>query len=441
MKSKEESSFLQGVESRLDSLFAEDPQSSTQKDTEPVRATNEESAPDEAQVAREDIREPVEVRETIPLTEVSAEPSPAPDKSTFISEIEKRFSAIFGDDDKDASPVSAAQEPDDLKKTVSQLPPAETERTSPLLEDISSPPASILLSPLKDMKSIILSIEWEINDSILEQLEDEINKLYLLYTGDRVVQGFLRILRFLGRYVRVRGVRSNQDSINLLLFVYDHLENVMVSDGMTEAKKNIILLDNIKKYRDWVASTDLEIPDEREVPETIDGTLESSGMQTWEKISFEEIKGDMQPAQHSIEVKGFEEESITGTSFEQLTQDTFSAAPEAEPAGQEPAAEVIRDPMMEEERAPLEIKREEIETNEKAASFVLDDSAIRSFERISNVKEEAGDAPAVPKELPSHEAFASALEEIKKNFRSELDALKEEIRILKSTREQRTDTE
>ncbi|HOY10890.1 MAG TPA: hypothetical protein PLB05_12585, partial [Candidatus Omnitrophota bacterium] len=115
MKSKEESSFLQGVESRLDSLFAEDPQSSTQKDTEPVRATNEESAPDEAQEAREDIQEPVEVRETIPSTEVSAEPSPAPDKSTFISEIEKRFSAIFGDDDKDASPVSSAQEPDDLK--------------------------------------------------------------------------------------------------------------------------------------------------------------------------------------------------------------------------------------------------------------------------------------------------------------------------------------
>ena len=32
------------------------------------------------------------------------------------------------------------------------------------------------------MKSIILSIEWEINDQILEQLEDEVNKLYLLYT-------------------------------------------------------------------------------------------------------------------------------------------------------------------------------------------------------------------------------------------------------------------
>ena len=284
MKNNEESSFLQGVESRLDSLFAESTPKITEKDSKPSQATVQNVAP----AMKEDAPETQKVQ----APEVEPEPSPEPiqtaDKSQFISEIEKRFSAIFGEEEKkDAFAAREVEKPAEVVDKFEKVgleekiapaepleeiaPPPPSEFHSPLddvsaapssefhsaLDDLSAPTTSIYNSPLKDMKSVILSIEWEINDHILEQLEDEINKLYLTFTGDRIVQGFLRIIRFLGRYVRVRGQMSSQDSINLLLSVYDHFENVMVTDKMPEPQKYTILLDNIKRYRTWVDSTDL----------------------------------------------------------------------------------------------------------------------------------------------------------------------------------------
>ncbi|HEX2965879.1 MAG TPA: hypothetical protein VHO84_08840, partial [Syntrophorhabdaceae bacterium] len=120
MKMKEESSFLQGVESRLDSLFAEDTQPPKEKDADPPRtaAIPEEITPADEKVPEipkpaesvapsEAFTEPVLRTETILertiRTEAPAEPVlkpetplesvPPQDKSTFISEIEKRFSA------------------------------------------------------------------------------------------------------------------------------------------------------------------------------------------------------------------------------------------------------------------------------------------------------------------------------------------------------------
>ena len=198
------------------------------------------------------------------------------------------------------------------------------------------PASSGLHAPLKNMKSIVLSVKWEINDQILAQLENEVNKLDLLYTGDLIIQGFLRILRFVGRYVRVRGVSSNQDAINLLLSVYDHLEKVMISEGMTEAKKHVFLIDSIKQYRSWVESTDLKDQIETEAPEA----------------NVQDILIPIQPI-----------------------------------------------PI--DEMPPLR-----------------DEDVERTI--------------AVMKDLPPHEAFAYALDEMKKTFQAELDAMKKEIRILKN---------
>ncbi len=388
MKMKEESSFLQGVESRLDSLFAEDTQPIKEKDSDPPQATVQKVASD----IKEDIKEVTDIKETRIASEVSSEPVQPQDKSTFISEIEKRFSAIFGEDDKDMGGVTDAQASEDLKKIIAEAEQTESIKSDLPPENLSSPPSSILDSPLKEMKSIILSIEWEINDHILEQLEDEINKLYLAYTGNRIIQGFLRILRFMGRYVRVRGVRSNQDSINLLLAVYDHLENVMVSEGMTDAKKHIILIDNIKKYRAWVESTDLE------TPEVVTEKVESSDVESLIDKSIEEQKTEIEPIK---DLPFSEEEPIAKTFIDETAHET---TPLTLPL-MEPDALVQTQPPLSTEIPP------------SSQGAELEDRVITAM-----------------KNLPPNEAFIYAFGEIKKTFQAEVDALKEEIRILKSAR-------
>ena len=308
MTIKEESSFLQGVESRLDSLFAEDTKPIREKHIDTPQTTVEEGAAD---VRRENIREIPYLKETNGKAEVSSGERQMQDRSSFVSEIEKSFSAVFGDDDKNKNSDKS-------------------------LGDLSLPVSSGFHASLKNMKSIFLSIKWEINDQVLEQLENEVNTLDLLYTNDRIIQGFLRILRFVGRYVQVRGVSSNQDAINLLLSVYDHLEKVMISEGMTGAKKHIFLIESIKQYRSWVENTDLNDP---------------------------------------IEIQASEAN--------------------------------VQDILISMQQSPI---------NEMLPS--RDDDVDRAI--------------AAMKDLPPHEAFAYALDEMKKTFQAELDALKEEIRILKN---------
>lgn len=481
MKNNEESSFLQGVESRLDSLFAESTPKITEKDSKPSPATVQNAAP----AMKEDIPETQKVK----APEVEPEPSPEPiqatDKSQFISEIEKRFSAIFGEEEKkDAFAARDVEKPDEVVDKVEEVgaeekiapaepleeiaPPPPSEFHSPLddvsaasssefhsaLDDLSATTTtSIYNSPLKDMKSVILSIEWEINDHILEQLEDEINKLYLTFTGDRIVQGFLRIIRFLGRYVRVRGQMSSQDSINLLLSVYDHFENVMVTDKMPEAKKYTILLDNIKRYRTWVDSTDLhdfEVAKEAEEAEIT-------------AAAKEEVKPS--------EVKPLPEEQPVLEKKEEVKP------AEIEPAREEPIPEVTVAPSVVEETAPREFMEEQAVKEEKkelkieslepvkeepvpestilAGASVFEESLRQEAEPEKAIKEP--EMAVVPEPVPlaaslplglgyskkmeglidaindqpTREALSCALEEIKSMFQSELNVLKEEIRLLK----------
>ncbi|MDD4357506.1 MAG: hypothetical protein PHN98_09665 [Smithellaceae bacterium] len=482
MKNNEESSFLQGVENRLDSLFAESTPKVTEKDSKPSQATVQNVAPD----IKEDIPEIQKVKAPEIKPEPSSEPIQATDKSHFISEIEKRFSAIFGEEEKkDVFATREVEKPAEVmekiegagpeEKVVPAEPPEDitpppSEYHSPLddlsavpsseyrspLDDLSTPSSSIYNSPLKDMKSVILSIEWEINDHILEQLEDEINKLYFSFTGDRIVQGFLRIIRFLGRYVRVRGQMSSQDSINLLLSVYDHFENVMVTDKMPEAKKYTILLDNIKRYRAWVDSTDLhefevaKEAEELEITEAVTEALKpSEGKPLPEEQSIIEKKEEIKP----LEIEPAHVELVSGAAV---------APPVVEETVQQ---EVMEEQAVKEEKEELKIegfepvKEEPVSEAPILAAAAVEESlqqeaqmeaepekAIKEPE-ITALPEPAPMAASLPlgyskkmegilaeiNDQPTREAFSCALEEIKNMFQSELDALKEEIRSLKNT--------
>ena len=483
MKNNEESSFLQGVESRLDSLFAESTPKITEKDSKPSPATVQNAAP----AMKEDIPETQKVK----APEVEPEPSPEPiqatDKSQFISEIEKRFSAIFGEEEKkDAFAAREVEKPAEVVDKFEKVgldekiapaepleeiaPPPPSEFHSPLddvsaapssefhsaLDDLSAPTTSIYNSPLKDMKSVILSIEWEINDHILEQLEDEINKLYLTFTGDRIVQGFLRIIRFLGRYVRVRGQMSSQDSINLLLSVYDHFENVMVTDKMPEPQKYTILLDNIKRYRTWVDSTDLhdfEVANEAEEAEITAAAKEEVKPSEIKPLPEEqpvlEKKEEMKP----VEIEPAREEPVPGVTVAPPVEE---AAPrefmeeqavkeEKEelrieslvPVKEEPVSEapILAGAAFVEESLPQVVQSEPEVEPEKAIkepeiAVVPEPVPMAASLPLGYSKKMEGLIEAI-NDQPTREALSCALEEIKNMFQSELDVLKEEIRLLK----------
>ena len=278
MKNIEDSSFLQGVEGRLDSLFGvEDEKKDANKGTSEIDAGKNSST------------------QKIETDALPAKEDEGTEQSKFISEIEKRFNAIFGEDNKETKSEAKTKEQPTVEEIIAKAERTENNNIDqvnfklPTLEEIifkaetadsksiDQIPAelgassAVLYSPLKDIKSIILSLEWEIDNRILAQFDAEINKLQTLNEGNYTVLGFLLILRFLGRYIRVRGTESNRGSITLLLSVYDNLEDVILSEDMTAENKRKILLEDIKNYREWVDQLDFEVskdksPEKQAIP-------------------------------------------------------------------------------------------------------------------------------------------------------------------------------
>jgi len=420
MKMKEESAFLQGVESRLDSLFAEDDHEQKVKTSEPVPAENVEPLPAEDAQTSEGSDEwestgpenNIEQMEEVPQD--NAHPQGA---SKFMTEIEQRFAAIFGPDDKEAAAPMQTDEQNDLKNIMVEAAQGfgDTDEQNIQEEEFSAPSSVVYNSPLKDMKSIILSIEWEINEGILEQLEEELNKLYLFYTGDRIIQGFLRILRFLGRYIRVRGTRTSQDSANLLLSVYDQFESVMIQGGMSELKKQAVLVDSIRKYRAWAVNANLEAGEEV-VPE--------------EPVAEESlVLAPIEEEKEKEESPAIDDASETKI----LTESEELDLPAVETAAEEaPEAKLEAQPVVEFARQAFEAVGT---APEVPAPTAFGEEAVMTEEvQLPPPEKDFEDKVAAIKELPPHEAVVYAVEEMKKTFQAEIDALREEIRLLKGGR-------
>lgn len=282
MTSHEESSFLEAVESRLDSIFG--------ADSKPTRQTD----PGGAGIADEIA---AGIREGLQKNPVHQETGQGPsgpaavrDQSAYLSEIDKRFAAIFGDRDKQNRAAENGAEPDDLKGLAVRAGREENAKEESLAEDLtlysSSPPDF----PLKNLQSIVFSMEGRMSDSALERLDDEVHGLDRFYKYDPIIQGLLRILRFAGRYIRVRGARSNRDAMDLFFSVYSRLELVTGGEEMTQETRRHFLKESIEQYRSWVESADLEKRVDSEAPagmmdeeraremETTDGRLRKDAL-------------------------------------------------------------------------------------------------------------------------------------------------------------------
>ena len=177
------------------------------------------------------------------------------DQTKVISEIEKRFSAIFGDDNKELKLEAKTKEQPTVEEIILNAELADIKRYSQSQAEPALPSIAAS-SPLGDIKNIILSLEEEIDSEILNKYDAEINKLHALNEGNSTILGFLQILRFLGQYIRVKGRDSRHASMTLLLTIYNTLEDVILSEDMTDENKRGLLLDDIQSYREWAAQID-----------------------------------------------------------------------------------------------------------------------------------------------------------------------------------------
>ncbi len=104
-------------------------------------------------------------------------------------------------------------------------------------------------SPLTRLKSIILSLDWEINDEILQELADELSNLQTMWQGDKVAEVYLQGLDKTGNYIRNKGHFAHPNSIKLLMTFFYNFEKIISSHNITGEEITKILKGDIRKFK------------------------------------------------------------------------------------------------------------------------------------------------------------------------------------------------
>ena len=102
---------------------------------------------------------------------------------------------------------------------------------------------------LEKLKSVVLSIDWEITEACLTDLINEADALLPRFQEDRVAHALLRMLRAVGRYVRRHKAQAHPDAIKRIMSVFASLEKMIDDPKMTDALKKEIVAKEIGAFK------------------------------------------------------------------------------------------------------------------------------------------------------------------------------------------------
>jgi pilus assembly protein FimV len=104
-------------------------------------------------------------------------------------------------------------------------------------------------SPLTRLKSIILSLDWEISDDILDELGEEVTNLQKMWEGDKVAQVYLQGIEKIGKYLRLEGAYAHVNAMKLLLTLFYNYEKIISSPNISGDEITTLVKSDIRKFK------------------------------------------------------------------------------------------------------------------------------------------------------------------------------------------------
>ena len=104
-------------------------------------------------------------------------------------------------------------------------------------------------SSIEKLKSVVLSIDWEITDKCLQDLIKETDVLLPVYANDRPSHALLRMLQALGGYIQKRKAQAHPDAIKRIMSVYKSFENVTQGEIRDDLQKKRIIAKEIEAFK------------------------------------------------------------------------------------------------------------------------------------------------------------------------------------------------
>jgi pilus assembly protein FimV len=106
-------------------------------------------------------------------------------------------------------------------------------------------------SAIKDLKAIVLSLEWEITDEIIANFHREASKLEEEWKSRKLYLILLKILLVLGDYLGEKKSSAHPDAVKLLMSVFDVLEIIVLAPGMEINEQKKIVSGQVQKFKDF----------------------------------------------------------------------------------------------------------------------------------------------------------------------------------------------
>jgi hypothetical protein len=151
------------------------------------------------------------------------------------------------------------------------------DQEEPASEEPHAPDAGL---PLKELKSTILAIDWEITDDALAALLDQVENLLERFKDEKVAHTYLKILQSLGKYIRTHKSKSHPDTIKRLMAVYSALEETVTNPELGQDEKEKTLLAEVRKFQQLKAEIiDSKAPYSAAGPSKAAPTKEDTGLE------------------------------------------------------------------------------------------------------------------------------------------------------------------
>jgi hypothetical protein len=111
-------------------------------------------------------------------------------------------------------------------------------------------PAGHSKDPLDELKSLVMSIEWEITDDVMERFLSQIDSLKTRFGEDRILIMFLQLLGSLGLYVKTNKGKAHPIAFKLLNSVYTSFESAASPGKISPSEKKKLLYVELNKYKE-----------------------------------------------------------------------------------------------------------------------------------------------------------------------------------------------
>jgi len=104
-------------------------------------------------------------------------------------------------------------------------------------------------NPLRELKSIVLSLDLEITDEVMGRFFREIQRLEDEYGNQKILVSFLHLLDSIGKYIKHHKGKAHPHAGKLLNSAYMSLEKVIRSQHLTPLERKRMLARELKRYR------------------------------------------------------------------------------------------------------------------------------------------------------------------------------------------------